>query len=250
MNISFHLNTSATVFKDIWGYKSDTPYPGFRVDSLKTYCSLLPQPPLKSEYTEQDNIICDLVNGRPATISVDVNTSGCANVQLLSTPGALTLGFMGMELPITSELLDFEPAGRSHPWARVNFNTRKGTATCKIQIQLDAAEHAPPNGNPLLFNPNHQPYGRIHTTELLGIIKHLVNNPGKYYISRNLGFYVEAPKDIDDLAKIYGWERTATSPAPEQVLMDPCIYADCDDETTRKFARALISGNMEMYMRG
>lgn len=252
MNISFSLETNVPFFKDIWGYKSPIPVPNKYVDSIKTTTSFLHLPRAKELYSEDDNILCSLLNGEPTEIKVHVDTRGCANETLLDTPGALTLEIGRQELKINSKLMGIKRQTSAFSWS----NSARGDATCEIQLVNEIPEHAPPNGNPISIVPHSITGNMLVNSHRLNALKLLLNNPEKYYLSQK-GFFIENPQSMEELAAIYEWEKNPQAPTSEEIFLDPLLYVNHfispfespSNNPTSKFAKAVMSGEINTYLR-
>lgn len=242
MDISFSLNLSLPYYKDIWGYKSDTPTPYSRVGFINADGDVLKIPTSRELFSESDICLQDFLGGKPVIVNVNVNVGGCVKKEILSTPGALTINIEGNQQDINIRLLDYRPKvlqqpsfGGWRPSKKFLKSEKEGVAVCEIQLIRDIPE--------LRDHQLYRPTGGIH----LGAVKLMLDNPGKYYASRRGRFLTDYPGDFDQLVEIYDREKDINAPAGEQVTINPLQYIGSQNPIVAKLAKAFISGDIEMY---
>lgn len=235
MFIKFFLKVSEPFFKDQWGYKVSSPIPGTRVGTITTFCNFMELPKSQEQYSEDERLLQDLLNGRPVSVCVNATLEGCVTKKIFDVPGALALAISGNYIKVRTRLLDFKECGHGF------WKSNSGEATCELQIINDLEEQAPTNGAPVIINP--VPLHRFHLPckNPLGGLRHLLNNPGKYYVSE-FGFFIERPQCLEDYIRIYKYECGDSAPNPEEILLDPLLYANHENTCAANFARRIISG--------
>jgi len=156
--------------------------------------------------------------------------------------GTITTFCNFVELPKSQEqysederLLDFKERGHGF------WKSNSGDATCELQLINDLEEQAPTNSAPVIINPALMHRFHLPCKNPLGGLRHLLNNPEKYYVSE-FGFFIEKPQCLEDYIRIYKYECDDSAPNPEEVLLDPLLYTDHENIYAANFARRIISG--------
>lgn len=222
MYISFSLTMDIPFFKDLWGYKTESPEPGKLYGIIKSSVSLSNPPPSKAAFGPGDQILNKLLNGRAVHSSISLFLRGVANRNLLFLPGAVKLELFGKNYNV-----EFD-----RTWDAPTFVFRLVDPIPSVDI---------PKGK---FTP-------IYGIQAAGIIKQILDRPEEYYVSLRNEFVTHQPECAEDYIAIYKEEcrnpPIFPKPAPqypeaEKIILDPLSYTSHPFLPASTLARMLVNG--------